>query len=77
MNLTWFLSLYLFAVPKPDFLYETASLQHGGDISFQVENKFYFILLSILTFILINIEDIHIGEKPYSHSYWCRFLLVF
>ena len=27
MYLTYFLSLYPFAVQKPDFLYETASLQ--------------------------------------------------
>ena len=40
MYLTYFLSLYLFAVPKPDFLYKTASHQYGGDISFHVENKF-------------------------------------
>ena len=41
MYLTYFFSLYPFAVPKPDFLYKTASLQQGGDISFHVENKFY------------------------------------
>ena len=46
MYLTYFLSLYPFAVPKPDFLYKIASLQWkgrgvgGGDISFHVENKF-------------------------------------
>ena len=46
MYLTYSLSLYAFAVPKPDFLYKTASLQWegggavGGDISFHVENKF-------------------------------------
>ena len=44
MYLTYFLGLYPFAVPKPDFLYKTASLQWGGggggDISFHVENKF-------------------------------------
>ena len=40
MYLTYFLSLYLFAVPKPDFLHKTASFQLGGDISFHVENKF-------------------------------------
>ena len=49
MCLTYFLSLYPFAVPKPDFLYKTASLQWGGggcgggvDIIFHVENKFWF-----------------------------------
>ena len=47
MYLTYFLSVYHFAIPKPDFLYKTASLQQGrgrgrggGDISFHVENKF-------------------------------------
>ena len=45
MYLTYFLSLYPFAVPKPDILYNTAALQRGGgrgegDISFHVENKF-------------------------------------
>ena len=40
MYLTYFLSLYPFDVPKLDFLYETASLQYGRDISFHVENKF-------------------------------------
>ena len=40
MYLIYFLCLYPFAVPKPDFLYKTASLQQAGDISFHVENKF-------------------------------------
>ena len=30
MYLTYFLSLYPFAVPRPDFLYKTASLQWVG-----------------------------------------------
>ena len=38
--LTYFLSFYPFAVQKSDFLYKTASLQKGEDISFHVENKF-------------------------------------
>ena len=40
MYFTYFQSLYPFAVPKPDFLYKTASLQQRGDISFHAENKF-------------------------------------
>ena len=40
MYLTYFLSLFPFAVPKPDFVYKTASLQSGRDINFHVENKF-------------------------------------
>ena len=35
----YFLSLYLFAVPKFDFLYKTVSLQYRGVISFHVETN--------------------------------------
>ena len=39
--LTYFLSLYPFAVPKPEFLYKTASLQQGGAIE-EVDWAYWF-----------------------------------
>ena len=53
MYLTYFLSLCPFIVPKPDFLYKTASLHLGGDISFHCRKQ-----ILVLTYHFL--EDAHI-----------------